>query len=265
MKRVEPQVYCIAETKINKGSLGRWLVDNDWEECLQHITGSDAEKTAEFMGRRCYASFKVGGEHSNPNLTKKREDSNEYHENVLKHQHGSVLRGGNSLWAFENVSRVFTHEVVRNSAGNCFAQESLRFVRLDNINYWVPPEIEDNKEAFEIFESTMAYLEQQQLKLAKIYDIDNIKDFDTKKKLTSAFRRIAPIGLSTGIIIGFNMQSLRWIIEQRTTRHAEVEIRLVFNKVAEIAVEKWPMVFQDFEKIDTEDGLFEWVPKYRKV
>jgi thymidylate synthase (FAD) len=107
--------------------------------------------------------------------------------------------------------------------------------------------------------------EWSQKALAQYFDVDNIKDFETKKKLTSAFRRVAPIGLATGIGVSFNLRSLRWVIEQRTHESAEEEIRLVFGMVAEDAMKRWPMIFQDFEKIDTNDGLHKYVPKYSKI
>lgn len=265
MKKVEPQVYCIGEMSLNKGQLGQWLRNNKWEECLEHITGTPNEQLIEFAGRSCYKSFKVGGENSNPNISRKRENSEEYILNILKSFHGSVLEHGYSTWAIENCSRIVTHELVRHRAGTAFSQQSGRYIRIDDISYWLPPEIEDNDDARKVFEDTMKYLEERQIELAHIFDIDNMKSFAEKKKLTSAFRRIAPIGIATGIVVSFNMRALRWVIENRTSEHAEIEIRIVFNKIAEIALKRWPMIFQDFERQETEDGPPVWVPKYRKV
>jgi thymidylate synthase ThyX len=65
--------------------------------------------------------------------------------------------------------------------------------------------------------------------------------------------------------MSFNLRSLRWIIEQRTHESAEEEIRLVFGKVAEDAVVRWPKVFQDFKRVDTKDGLAKWIPENSKI
>jgi thymidylate synthase (FAD) len=108
-------------------------------------------------------------------------------------------------------------------------------------------------------------MEWGQKSLAEYYQIDQISDFERKKKLTSAFRRIAPLGLATGIGISFNLRSLRWVIEQRTHESAEEEMRLIMGMVAEDAIVRWPMMFADFERIDTGDGLFKYVPKYSKI
>lgn len=264
MTTAGPRVFLLACTAIEESGVGEWLASIGGTPCLEHVAGSDPERLIEFAARRCYRAYAPG---LNPNVTAIRRDSEKYHGNILAQGHGSVLEHATATWAFEGVSRVFTHELVRNRIGNAFSQESLRYVRLtDGIPVWIPPEIADNEEAAAVFASAVERAEDDQRKLAAIYGIDQMTDFSTKKKLTSAFRRIAPDGLSTGIVFSCNMRSLRWIIEQRTSRHAEYEIRLVFSRVAEIAVERWPVLFQDFEPVNTGDGLVcEWVPKCHKV
>jgi thymidylate synthase (FAD) len=117
----------------------------------------------------------------------------------------------------------------------------------------------------DIFEIVIETCEWGQAALATYYDIENVPDFETKKKLTSAFRRIAPLGLATGIGISFNLRSLRWVIEQRTHESAEEEMRLIMGMVAEDAMRRWPMMFQDFKKVDTGDGLYKYVPEFSKI
>jgi len=263
MKIVEPKVYLLAEMKLNlMAGIGNWLNDLDGMECLSHCEGSDSERLIELAARRCYKSFKPG---LNPNVTKIRKESALYHENILKSRHGSVLEHASSTWAFECVSRVFTHELVRHRQGTAFSQESLRYVRLTDLGFMLPKSIKENSEASKIFEETIVSLEKAQASLAKLFDIDNSSmNFETKKILTSAFRRIAPDGLATGIVCTMNMRALRWLIEHRTSRHAEEEIRIVFDKVADIAVDRWPMIFQDF-KGEEYNGIREWVPTHSKV
>lgn len=263
MKFVQPRVYLIASTVTHRGGILGWLQSLDGEKVLQHIDGDHAEQLIELAARRCYKAFDVG---LNPNVTRIRTSSWDYHKNILESGHGSVLEHSYSTWAFEGVSRVFTHELVRNRAGNAFSQESLRYVRLSDIPFQLPPEIAADQEAYVRWVQLLARLEEEQSWMAMHFDIEK-KNFSLKKVLTSMFRRVAPIGLATGIVLTCNMRSLRWLLEQRTSRHAEAEIRHVFNIVGEEAKLNWPMLFQDFEKVDTGDGenCVEWVPKYHKV
>src|SRR5437867_13106198 len=86
---------------------------------------------------------------------------------------------------------------------------------------------------------------------------------DAKKRLTSALRRILPDGLATNMIWSANHRTLRWVIEMRTDPAAEVEIRTVFDRVAEICKEKWPTLYQDFERTSLPDGTGSWKAKLR--
>lgn len=266
MRFVEPKVFKIAETKLTNDNVLAWLKSIDGDECLAHVNGSDGEKLIELAGRRCYKSYKAG---LNPNVTKVRTNSEEYHENVLKAKHGSILEHTSVSFAFENVSRVFTHELVRHRAGTAMSQESLRYVRLTNIDFWVPEIFKSQGEekyniALDVIKSTVEACEDAQAKLAKLFDIENIKDFTTKKKLTSAFRRLAPDGLATGIIFTANLRSWRHIIEMRTSEHAEEELRLVIGQLAKILEQDYPFILQDYHKEEI-DGLTSYTPSNRKV
>lgn len=267
MKYTVPKVWKIAETKLNQEQVKDWLTYLKGEECLEHVSGSDGEKLIEFAGRRCYKSFKPG---LNPNVGKIRKESAEYHKNTLSTYHGSIDEHTSVTFAIEGVSRVICMELIRHRAGTAFSQESLRYVRLNDIEIWIPQifsefgsEVEEK--AHQIFEDTVKACESAQNKLSDLFGIEKMTKFDVKKKLTSAFRRVAPEGLATGIVFTANLRALRHIIEVRTSSHAEEEIRLLFGMIAEIMIRDYPLIFGDFKKISTNDGLFEYVPEFRKV
>ncbi len=158
-----------------------------------------------------------------------------------------------------NVSRVYTHELVRHRAGSAFSQESLRYVRLTDIGFRVPPALEPLREQVI---SIVEQLEEFQLSAAAQLGVDaEGVPFHVKKEVTSALRRLAPIGLSTDIVWSANVRTLRHVIELRTAAGAEEELRLVFDKVAHLMQAEAPLLFQDFARHD--DGS--WVPENRKV
>ena len=260
MKQVEPQVFLLARPAINEEGLAAYLRAvgaSGWAT----DASSAGEKLIEVAGRSCYRSFEPG---LNRNVTKIREGSKSYLENILKVKHGSVIEHANWTFAFFNVSRVFTHEVVRHRAGTAISQESLRFVRLTEIGMWLPPEIRENPKALAIFEEAVTTSEEAQRRLAEVLEIEG-RPFHEKKALTSAMRRIAPDGLATTIIWTANARTLRWVIEARTEPGAEVEIRIVFGKVAEIMTREAPNLFGDFKPIPLPDGTSQWQPDHSKV
>ncbi len=217
---------------------------------------NDGELLVEFGGRVCYRSWEPG---LNPNVTRVRTDQREYFANVLRCGHGSVLEHANWSFALRNVSRVFTHELVRHRAGSAFSQESLRYVRLTDIGFRVPPALEPIRDQVV---SIVEQLEDFQVSAAETLDLDGEgMPFHIKKEITSALRRLAPIGLSTDIIWTANARTLRHVIEMRTAEGAEEELRLVFDRIARIMQAEAPGLFQDFAR--QEDGA--WVPEHRKV
>jgi thymidylate synthase (FAD) len=227
-----------------------------WLERRVSDEGPGAQLLVEFSGRVCYRSWEPG---LNPNVTRIREDQHEYLGNLLSSLHGSVLEHANYTFAFHNVSRVFTHELVRHRAGSAFSQESLRYVRLTDIGFRVPPALEPIREQVL---NLVEQLEEFQVTAAETLGLDEEGvPFAVKKEVTSALRRLAPIGLSTEIIWTANVRTLRHVIEMRTAPGAEEELRLVFDKVAHMMKAEAPSLFQDFER--REDGS--WLPEYRKV
>jgi thymidylate synthase (FAD) len=214
------------------------------------------ELLVEFGGRACYRSWEPG---LNVNVTKVRTDQREYFANILRSAHGSVLEHANYSFALRNVSRSFTHELVRHRAGSAFSQESLRYVRLTDIGFRVPPALEPLRERVL---SIVEQLEEFQRSAAGELGLDaEGVPFHVKKEVTSALRRLAPIGLSTDIVWTANARTLRHVIEMRTAAGAEEELRLVFDVIARIMQAEAPGLFQDFTR--AEDGS--WVPEYRKV
>jgi thymidylate synthase (FAD) len=214
------------------------------------------ELLVEFGGRACYRSWEPG---LNPNVSRVRTDQREYFANILRSAHGSVLEHANYSFALRNVSRVFTHELVRHRAGSAFSQESLRYVRLTDIGFRVPPALEPVREQVL---SIVEQLEEFQVSAANALGIDEEGvPFHVKKEVTSALRRLAPIGLSTDIVWTANARTLRHVIEMRTAEGAEEELRIVFDRIARIMQAEAPGLFQDFVRQD--DGS--WVPEHRKV
>ncbi len=253
---VEPQVFLIGESTVNKEGLSAFLTHLGAPEWSSNAP-TDIELLTEVYGRACYKSF---GTELNPNLTRVRGSNETYISNVIEKGDGSVLEHGVVNFFFCDVSRVFTHELVRHRVGTAMSQESLRYVRLTDLDWYAPICIQENAAAMTIFEKTMDGLSNLQKDLSELYELDTTNDFNFKKQITSAMRRIAPIGLATNIGWSCNMRTLRHVIEMRTDPGAEEEIRIVFSKVADIAIERWPNLFADYE-VDIIDDL----PSYKTV
>jgi thymidylate synthase (FAD) len=257
-----PTVHLLARPSIDLDGMRAYLTDvggAGWlERRLEEAEGAPnaGELLVEFAGRACYRSWEPG---LNVNVTRVRSDRREYFENLLRSAHGSVLEHASYSFALRNVSRVFTHELVRHRAGSAFSQESLRYVRLTDIGFRVAPALEPVRERVL---AIVEQLEEFQRDAAETLGIDDEGvPFHVKKEVTSALRRLAPIGLSTDIVWSANLRTLRHVIEMRTAEGAEEELRSVFDEIARVMLREAPLIFQDFER----DAGGCWAPRFHKV
>lgn len=247
MREVTPEVYVIAETRIGDGlwdylntiEQGEWKTD----------TEDDADVLTEFAGRLCYRSWEAhnsekGPDATNPNVTRVREGNQGYITNLLKEMHGSVLEHANLSILFKNVSRVFTHELVRHRAGMAYSQESLRYVLLTDLGFWMPPGMPAFVE--EAFRDVYRYVESVQMNLAEQLQMSGMQ-FKDKKLWTSRLRRLVPMGVATNILATGNMRAWRHIFTMRSNPGAEEEIRMVQDQLAPIFKDVAPSIFGDLE------------------
>jgi thymidylate synthase (FAD) len=231
-----------------------WFSSRFWDQ-----SGTDAQMLVEVGGKICYRSWEPG---LNPNVTKVRTDQEAYLENILKSGHGSVLEHANFTFVLSGVSRVLTHELTRHRAGTAVSQESMRYVRLTSIPFWIPKWVRDDGVAME---KIMEFLWGAEDLLEFLTGHWGIEEegvpFHKKKVITSFLRRLVPGGHATDLIWTCNVRALRHIIELRTAPGAEEEIRILFGEIAQIMKKKCPILFGDFE--ENEDGS--WTPQYHKV
>jgi thymidylate synthase (FAD) len=206
-------------------------------------------------------------------VTKIRDGNDAHLQNVIESHHGSVFEHAVLNFMFCDISRVFTHELVRHRVGVAISQESLRYVRLTNLKSFdftrLEEELTEEEEAWfhsqvrEVFE----FLEEKQKILTVKFNLNDEASFSRKKKLTSRMRRLAPIGLLTNIGWSSNFRTLRHLIPLRTSRAAEEEIRLVFAEVGSICKKEYPNIFFDMEwhSDNNGTGLGEWRVENVKV
>jgi thymidylate synthase (FAD) len=270
----KPKVFILGEQVVDKVEIHNYLehlgAEKWYRENVEDNQASDAELLSEIYSRGCYKSFGAG---LNPNVTKVREGNTEHLKNVIESLHGSILEHSTVNFMFCDVSRVFTHELVRHRVGVAISQESLRYVRLTELKSFDFPrlkdELTDEEEQWfrDQVQEVYEYLEVVQQAMTMKFNLNDEKSFAKKKKLTSRMRRLAPLGLLTNIGWSSNLRTLRHIIPLRTHKSAEEEIRMVFAEVGRVCKEKYPNIFFDMEWVSDGDntGLGEWRIVNRKV
>ncbi len=267
----EISVHTLAKTQVDREAVRVWLdeLGADEFEIPSEETVSDPALLVALAAKQCYMSFQPG---LNPNVTKVRADMVEYLDNVLKQRHGSVLEHSIYTFGINGCSRVFTGEMNRHRAGVGISERSMRYIRYENIRYWMPEcfrpgndviAIEEKKKASrDLLQAQFESQEAMMAGFAQIWEeeLKPTSTFHAKKVLTSAFRRGIGMGIATGGVWSLNLRALRHVIALRTDGGAEEEILHVYKKVGKIMLAGVPELFGDFKEVD---GSF--IPEYWKV
>lgn len=271
---VQPEVFLVGYTQLNYPEIRRYLVktgQTDFFDDLDEAIGqgiSPGEILCSMFAKMCYKSLVVG---KNANVSKTRSVKANL-ENCFNQGHGSVFEHFQLNFIITNCSRIFTHELVRHRVGTAFSQTSGRYCRLDTIDLVWDPILDPVRWVFEKhIQATehAVYIAECVLGLRKppkgregfsyAFNYDDVQgewknpdlkwvpndefNFDLKKKITSAIRRVAPNGQSNEIAFSLNVRALRQIIQTRTSEGAEWEIRNVFGQIYHLIAARYPLMF----------------------
>ena len=250
-----PKVYLVGSTKFDKPLLIQYLQETGNQDFIKDVeeSGVDEMDICSFYAKLCYKSLTIG--HNN-NISKTRSIAKNF-INCIESGHGSVMEHATLNFVAENVSRIETTEHIRHRAGQAISAESGRYCTANDLIVWVPFYIQMRGE--EYVNDFLEYMEAIEINYMKFRDklLAGISSFDEKKKATSASRRLKPMGCGETLGFTLNLRSIRHTVVMRTSRHAEEEIRIVFNQVANIVKDKIPLLFNDMEAVEV-NGLLEY-------
>lgn len=222
------------------------------------------ERVVAAAAKLCYSS--VGVDDIMENLNE--ENINKFINMLMSYGHHSPIEHVSFTFAIEGVSRSLTHQLVRHRLAS-YSQQSQRYVRLKQFQYIIPPEIEKNDKAREIFISCMEkdqeaydelveilkksafnelqeeYLIKNKLTLSEI-DEKNITKLLNKagKKAIEDARYVFPNACETKIIVTMNARELMHFFAERCCQRAQWEIRAMANKMLNEIKKVSPMLFQ---------------------
>lgn len=168
--------------------------------------------------------------------------------------HESPIEHISFTFGIEGVSRALTHQLVRHRIAS-FSQQSQRYVKLENFEYIVPPQIEKDEVAKQIFLKAMeddleAYTKITQVLGQKHYAEMIKKGIDEKtakreseKKAIEDARFVLPNACETKIIVTMNARSLMNFFKHRCCNRAQWEIKALAIKMLKLVKEIAPTLF----------------------
>ena len=245
---------------------------------MAHTPNPDAIVAA--AAKLCYSPVGVDG------IMEKLTDEEvaKFVEDLVSMGHESPIEHVTFTFGIEGISRSCSHQIVRHRIAS-FSQQSQRYVKLDQFEYIIPPEIEQNEHAKEIFVEHMnncqeAYDELVSTlihnKMDKLYptwfsDVD--KEFDQLEKEEQAKLDFSPLNLwakynrkkynaiekeaiedaryvfpnacETKMVTTMNARSLYNLFNKRCCNRAQWEIRQLADEMLKLVKEVAPVLFKN--------------------
>ena len=168
--------------------------------------------------------------------------------------HESPLEHISFTFGIEGVSRAFLAQITRHRIAS-YSVQSQRYVKKENFEYVIPPEISKIPEAKEEFlkamEEDQNHYEKLTETLLKHHCEELLKigiDFETAKKIAEKkaiedARYVLPNSCFTNIICTFNARSLLNFFSHRCCQRAQWEIREVSTEMLKIVKNIAPNIF----------------------
>ena len=236
----------------------------------------EPEKVVASAAKLCYSP--VGVDEIQEKMTQEQID--EFVNKLASMGHESPVEHVTFTFAIEGISRVTTHQLVRHRIAS-YSQQSQRYVKLEQFEYIVPPEIEKIPEAKTLFIETMerdqkAYDELVMLlivdkidkkypgwtregkyveeyneyngskTLMEIFKEHNKKEYNTiEKEAIEDARYVFPNACETKIVATMNVRVLLHFFNVRCCERAQWEIREMATEMLKECKKVAPTLFKN--------------------
>ncbi|AGA67959.1 thymidylate synthase (FAD) [Desulfitobacterium dichloroeliminans LMG P-21439] len=185
----------------------------------------DPEKVIAAAARLCYSPDPV------PELLERLDDEKvaDFVQKLRSMGHLSPFEHISFQFSIDGVSRALSHQLVRHRIAS-YSQRSQRYVKESGFEFVTPPSIRRNPQALERFEKVMNTLQEEYQALLDVAPAEDA-------------RYILPNACTTSLMATFNARSLMNFFEHRTCMRAQWEIRILAERMLELAREVAPNVF----------------------
>ena len=212
----------------------------------------DAEELIASAGKLCYSPVGIDG------IYKKldKESTQKYINMLVNLGHESPLEHASFTFAVEGVSRTLTHQLVRHRLAS-YSQQSQRYVKIDSFEFIIPPAIEEDPQAKDIFIKAMesdqkAYIDLTDILFEKNYN-EFIKDGLSEKEAKSKAEKVSiedaryvfPNACETKIVFTMNARTLLHFFSLRCCNRAQWEIRNLAYEMVKICKDIYPSLFKN--------------------
>ncbi|MFI3168810.1 MAG: FAD-dependent thymidylate synthase [Faecalibacterium sp.] len=212
----------------------------------------EPEKTVAAAAKLCYSDASIGD--LLEGLTPEKTES--FLKMLTDLGHASPVEHANFTFGIEGVSRTLLAQITRHRIAS-FSVQSQRYVRLDDFQYVIPPEIEAIPAAKQQFLDSMQEEAARYLSLAKTLEGAHTEAFmaeglDEKKARAKAIKKanedarfVLPNACTTKMVMTMNARSLQNFFELRCCERAQWEIRALAEEMVKLVYPVAPQLFRN--------------------
>lgn len=195
----------------------------------------EPDKVVTMAAKLCYSS--VGADEISENLTA--EQIEKFLSMLMRLGHESPIEHVSFTFAIEGISRACSHQLVRHRIAS-YSQQSQRYVRLDAMDYIVPPQIAQDAEAAAIYiRSVEAAQEAYHALVSRLMDAGR-----TEKQAIEDARYVFPNACETKLVVTMNARSLLNFFDKRCCLRAQWEIQALAYQMLREVKRVAPILFQ---------------------
>ena len=234
----QPKLYILSRPTLDYAQIALVLSDLglDWRRTPG---ATEAEEVIEFAGRTCYLSF--GPKQS-------QRQNSDYIRNLIVSGHESVLEHASWTLLLTNVSRAFTHQLVRHRVGVAFSQLSQQYHDESEATFVAPTELEGCPEALDVWKNHMqasltAYRQIGETLAGHVASGVDLTKKERNRLSHSAARSVLPNSTETKIVMSANARAWRHFLSVRGDLAGDYEMRIVAMEVLQILRLEAPAVF----------------------
>lgn len=210
----------------------------------------EPEKVIASAAKLCYSASDI--ESLMDGLTTEKIDA--FIKKLTDLGHQSPLEHCSFTFGIEGISRSCSHQLVRHRIAS-YSQKSQRYVTEGQFEYIIPPEIEENPTAKELFIKAMEcdqMVYDNLVNILKEKHFQKIREYETnikkaeqmaEKKAIEDARFVLPNACETKLIMTMNIRTLLHFFEERCCERAQWEIRYMAYAMLEKCKEVAPNLF----------------------
>lgn len=248
---MEPRIHLIGRPQFEAETFLAFLHEEQRMDWRRTEGATPPEEIVEVAGRACYMSF---GEAQSP------RSNGEFIRNIIAMGHESVLEHASWTFMITNVSRAFTHQLVRHRVGFAFSQLSQQYHDERDASFVMPAHLEAYPKAKEAWAKAIEATKDAYASInALLFEegLASSEDLDRKESnraIRSAARSVLPNATETKIVVTANARALRHFFDVRGSIPGDIEMRLVAAALLQIVKREAPGIFSDFKIERFSDG-----------